>query len=60
MSYQFNRGSTPAVILSVARLVFWATVVAIRMTSKFLMQTVIFCIGVYIGYAAITRKTPRT
>ena len=59
MSYRFNRGSTPAVIL-VARLVFWATVVAIRMTSKFLMQTVIFCIGVYIGYAAITRKTPRT
>ncbi|MDB5716565.1 MAG: hypothetical protein JWO15_3962 [Sphingomonadales bacterium] len=56
ISYRCKSGSTPAVILSVARLVFGARVAATRMLSKFLMQIGVFCIGCYIGYVAITRK----
>jgi hypothetical protein len=60
IAYVFGGGSTPAVLLSVARLVFAATVAATRLTSRALMQTLVFCIGFYIAYVAITRARPRT
>ncbi len=55
ISYGFKSGSTPAILLSVGRLGFWATVAAIRLTSRALKKMVIFCIGFWIGYAIITR-----
>jgi hypothetical protein len=60
ISYGFKGGSTPAILLSLARLVLRPTVAATRLTSRVLMQTVVFWIGFYIGYAAITRERPRT
>jgi hypothetical protein len=59
ISYRFEGGSTPAILLSLARLVFRATVTATRLTSRVLMQTAVFCIGFYIGYTAVTRDRPR-
>lgn len=45
ISYGFKSGSTPAILLSVGRLVLRATVAANRLTSKFLMQSVVFWLG---------------
>lgn len=55
ISHQFRSGSTPAIILSVARLMLWTTVAAIRLTSRTLRRIAIYWIGFWIGYAAVTR-----
>ena len=49
------RSGTPSINLSVARLVFWATVAAIRVTSRAETRIVMFCIGFVIGYTAVAR-----
>ena len=58
ISCRFDAGSTPAMLLSLGRLVFWATVAATRLTLTALRQTVFFCIGFWLGYRAVTREKP--
>jgi hypothetical protein len=59
ISIRFKSGSTPAILLSVTRLVFWAIVAATRLTLRALKKSVVLWIGFWIGYAAVTRDRPR-
>jgi hypothetical protein len=58
-SYGFKRGSKPAILFSLGRLLFRATVAATRLTSRFQMQSVVFWLGFWIGYTMSTGEKSR-
>lgn len=56
MGSRFPRGSTPAILLSVARLMFWAVVACIRLTLRAVKRVLWFGIGLWIGYTATRQE----
>ena len=54
MSNPFKRGSTPAILWSIARLIFWVVIAGVRVTLRALRRCAYFGLGFWIGYAVLS------
>ena len=56
MPNPFERGSTSAILFSTGRLMFWAVVACIRVTSRAVKRAAYFGVGLWIGFTAMRRS----
>jgi hypothetical protein len=59
MANLFERGSTPAILWSLAVLLFWAAVAALRLTLRAMRSLVFLGVGFWLGYAALSARRQR-
>ena len=54
MSNPSERGSTPAILFSLMRLIFWVVIAGVRVTLRALRRSAYFGLGFWIGYAVLS------